>query len=45
MTDRPEDLEDLVDLRVPWEERMAAHAHLGEYASDGPHVDSRRVMP
>lgn len=40
----PEDLEDLVDLRVTWEERVAAEDHLCEDAPDGPHVDRSRVV-
>jgi hypothetical protein len=38
-----EDLEDLVDLRVTREERLAS-SHLGEDATDGPHVDTSRVL-
>ena len=39
----PKDPEDLVDLRVTWEERLA-HNELGEDAADGPHIDSSRVV-
>jgi hypothetical protein len=38
-----EDLEDLVDLRVAREKRLAS-SHLGEDAADGPHVDTSRVL-
>jgi hypothetical protein len=38
-----EDLEDLVDLGVAGEQRLA-RGHLGEYAADGPHVDAGRVL-
>jgi hypothetical protein len=40
----PEDAEDLVDLRVAWEERLA-HDHLGKDAADRPHVERCRVVP
>ena len=38
-----EDLEDLVDFGVAWEERLAG-GHLGEDAANGPHVDTSRVL-
>jgi hypothetical protein len=38
-----EDLEDLVDLGVTWEQRLAG-GHLGENAANGPHVDTSRVL-
>ena len=38
-----EDLEDLVDLRVTREERLAG-SHLGEDTADGPHVDTSGVL-
>jgi len=38
-----EDLEDLVDLGVTWEERLAG-SHLGEDAANGPHVDASGVL-
>lgn len=38
-----EDLEDLVDLGVAWEERFAG-GHLGEDAANGPHVDTSGVL-
>ena len=41
--DVPEDLEDLVDLRVAGEQRLA-RAHLREDAADGPHVHAGRVL-
>lgn len=41
--DVPENLENLVNLRVAREERLA-RAHLGKDAADGPHVDARRVL-
>jgi hypothetical protein len=40
----PEDLEDLVNLRVTREEWLA-RAHLGEDAADRPHVDASGVLP
>jgi hypothetical protein len=43
--DAPEDLEDLVDLRVTGEERVALERHLGEDAPDRPHIDCCRVVP
>lgn len=39
----PEDLEDLINLRVAGEERLAC-AHLGKDGTDGPHVDSGGVL-
>jgi hypothetical protein len=42
--DAPEDLEDLVNLRVTREERLA-RAHLSEDAANGPHVDAGGVLP
>ena len=39
----PEDLEDLVNLRVTREERLAG-AHFGEDATDRPHVDACAVL-
>ena len=39
----PEDLEDLVNLRVTREEGLSC-AHLGKDATDGPHVDASRVL-
>jgi len=39
----PEDLEDLINLRVAREQRLA-RAHLGEDATDRPHVDTGRVL-
>ena len=41
--DVPEDLEDLVNLRVTREERLA-RAHLSEDATDRPHVNTSRVL-
>ena len=41
--DSPEDLEDLVNLRVAGEEWLA-RAHLGEDRAYGPHVDSGGVL-
>lgn len=38
-----EDLEDLVNLGVTWEEGLAG-SHLGEDAADGPHVDTSGVL-
>lgn len=38
-----EDLEDLIDLRVTREERLAG-SHLGEDAANGPHVDTSGVL-
>jgi hypothetical protein len=43
--DAPEDLEDLVDLRVTREERVALERHLGEDAPDRPHIDCCRIVP
>jgi hypothetical protein len=42
-TENAEDLEDLVDLGVTWEERLAG-SHLGEDAANGPHVDTSGVL-
>jgi hypothetical protein len=39
----PEDLEDLVDLRVTGEQGLAG-AHLGEDGADGPHIDTGGVL-
>ena len=39
----PEDLEDLINLRVAWEQGLSC-AHLGEDAADRPHVYSGRVL-
>lgn len=39
----PEDAEDLVNLRVTGEQRLA-HGHLGKDTANGPHVNGRRVM-
>lgn len=39
----PEDLEDLVNLRVAREERLSC-AHLGKDATNGPHVNASRVL-
>lgn len=39
----PEDLEQLVDLRVPWEQRPLVH-HLRKDAAHGPDVDGGRVV-
>jgi hypothetical protein len=39
----PEDLEDLVNLRVAWKERFAS-AHLGENSSNRPHINASRVL-
>jgi hypothetical protein len=39
----PEDPEDLVDLRVSWEEGLP-HDHLGEDTPHGPHVERCRVV-
>ena len=41
--DVPENLENLVNLRVAREERLAC-AHLGKDAPDGPHVDAGRIL-
>jgi hypothetical protein len=38
-----ENLEDLVDLRVTREERLAS-SHFGKDAANGPHVDTSRVL-
>ena len=38
-----EDLEDLVDLGITREERLAC-SHLSEDATDGPHVDTSGVL-
>lgn len=43
MENVPEDLKDLVNLRVSREQRLAC-AHLGEDAADRPHVDTSRVL-
>jgi hypothetical protein len=40
----PEDPEDLVNLRVSWEEGLP-HDHLGKDASHRPHVERGRVVP
>lgn len=40
----PEDLEDLVNLRIPREQRMSSHNHLRKDAPHGPHVDTGRVV-
>jgi len=40
----PEDLKDLVDLRVAWEERVAAHDHLREDTTYRPHVDCSGIV-
>jgi hypothetical protein len=42
--DEPEDLEDLVDLRVTGEQGLAG-AHFGEDAAYRPHVDTGGVLP
>lgn len=39
----PEDPEDLINLGITGEERLA-HDHLGKDAADRPHVDARRVV-
>jgi hypothetical protein len=39
-----EDLEDLVDLAIPAEERFLFD-ELGEDASDGPNIHSQAVLP
>lgn len=39
----PEDLEELVDLRVPREQGPLVH-HLNKYAADRPHVDRSGVV-
>ena len=39
----PEDLEDLINLRVAGEKRLAC-AHLGEDASNRPHIYTSRVL-
>ena len=41
--DVPEDLENLVNLRVAGEQRLA-RAHFGEDAANRPHVDTCRVL-
>lgn len=41
--DLPEDLEDLVDLRVTGEQWLAG-VHLGKYSADGPHIDTSRIL-
>lgn len=41
--DAPEDLEDLVNLGITSEQRLA-RAHLGEDAADGPHIDAGGVL-
>lgn len=43
-TEKAEDLEDLVDLRVAWEERFPS-CHFGEDATDAPHVNTSAVLP
>lgn len=42
--DLPEDLENLVNFRVAWEEWDAAHDHLRKDAPDRPHVNSGGVV-
>jgi len=42
-TEDAEDLEDLVDFRVAGEEGLAS-GHLGEDATDRPHVDACAVL-
>lgn len=39
----PEDLKDLVNLRITREKRLA-RAHLGEDATNRPHIDSGRIL-
>lgn len=39
----PENFEDLVDLRVTREQRLAS-AHLGEDSTHGPHINASRVL-
>lgn len=39
----PEDLEDLVNLRITGEQGLAC-AHLGEDTTDRPHIDTGRVL-
>lgn len=39
----PEDLEDLIDLRVTREQGLA-RAHFGEDATNRPHVDAGGVL-
>ena len=41
--DAPEDLEDLVNLGVTSEQRLA-RAHLGKDTADGPHIDTGGVL-
>lgn len=43
MGELPEDLEDLVNLRVTREQRLAC-AHFGEDAADRPHIYTGRVL-
>ena len=42
---RPENPEDLIDLRIPWEEWTAFVDHLREDAPDRPHVYRRPIVP
>jgi hypothetical protein len=42
--DEPENLENLVNLGITREQRLAG-AHLGKDAADRPHVDAGRVLP
>lgn len=44
-THHPKDLEDLVNLRVTWEERVSLEEHLCHYRADRPYVDGCRVLP
>lgn len=41
--DLPEDLEDLINLRIT-REQWLSHRHLRKDTSDGPHIDSGAVM-
>ena len=41
----PEDLENLVNLRITREEWGSLHDHLSHNATNGPHVDRRGVVP
>ena len=41
--DAPEDAEDLVDLRITWEQRRA-HCHFGKDAADRPHINCRVIV-
>jgi hypothetical protein len=43
--DTPEDLEDLVDLRIPREERHPLTSHLCEDTAYRPHIYGSRVVP